>query len=69
MFFMSDHCWKGRKSFMNICYLHYFFQKNYFYVILPLDEAMAEVISFAFRDTRVIVDASSNPPVSRLKLL
>ena len=54
---------------MNICYLHYFFQKNYFYVILALDEAMAEVISFAFRDTRVIVDASSNPPVSRLKLL
>ena len=25
MFFMFDHCWKGCKSFINICYLHDFF--------------------------------------------
>ena len=35
MFFMFDHCWKGCKSFINICYLHDFFPCS-FQVILAL---------------------------------
>ena len=48
MIFMFDHCWKGRKSIINICYLHDFFSYP-FHVILALDEVMAEVISFGIR--------------------
>ena len=43
MIFMFDHCWKGRKSFINICYLYDFFPYS-FHVILTLDEVMGEVI-------------------------
>ena len=40
MFFMFDHYWKGRKSFINVCYLPYF--PCSFHVILALDEVMAD---------------------------
>ena len=43
MFFKFDHCWKGCKSFINICYLHDFFPCS-FHVILALDEVMVEVM-------------------------
>ena len=45
MFFVFDKFWKGRKCFINICYLHYF--PYSFHVILALDEVITEAISFA----------------------
>ena len=52
-FFMFDHCWNGRKFFINICYLHYF--PYSFHPILALDEAMTEVISFGIRRSFLII--------------
>ena len=48
MIFTFDNCWKGRKSFINICYLNDFFPYS-FHVILALGKEMAEVISFGIR--------------------
>ena len=53
MFFMFDHCWKGCKSFINVCYLHYF--PCSFHVILALNEVMAEVISFGIGRSFLII--------------
>ena len=53
MFFMFDYCWKDRKSFINICYLHYF--PYSFQFILALDEVMTEVISFGICRSYLII--------------
>ena len=42
MFLIFDHCWKGCKSFINICYLHDFFP-CLFHVILALVEVMVSM--------------------------
>ena len=47
MFFMFDHCWKGCKPFINICYLHDFFPCS-FHVILALVEVMVSMGVFIY---------------------